>query len=271
MSIASLVQACLPQSLQDRVRPVYHALRQLGCRYFCPVCELKVRAFLPIPPFYAEQLARHGSSISSADSETCNAEGYSCPNCGAADRDRLYALYLSRRLGEGATAGFRLLDIAPAAQLSALIRRNFPIEYRTADLHMQGVDDKIDLTHMDFYADASFDAFICSHVLEHVTEDRAAMSELFRILKPGGWGIAMVPISLGITDIFEDPTKTTEAERWKFFGQHDHVRLYSRSGFLMRLRQAGFRTHELGVEFFGEATFESCGIARQSILYVVGK
>lgn len=261
----------LPNPIRIPLRNLYRAWQVRDSAFFCPVCETKVLGFVPLPSFYWEQIAKNNSDLRIEDSETCNYEGYSCPNCEASDRDRLYALYLNKRLVATSPDGFHMLDIAPAAALSRHIRRRYRIEYRTSDLYMKGVDDQVDITRMDCYADASFDAFICSHVLEHIPDDRAAMSELFRILKPKSWGIAMVPISLSMPEIREDPTKTTEAERWQYFGQYDHVRVYNRAGFLERLREAGFKTSALGNEFFGAQAFARHGIAPQSILYVVEK
>jgi SAM-dependent methyltransferase len=274
MRLISHAVRFLPEAARSRILPAYRAYRAWQARhsiFFCPVCENKVLGFSPLPAFYWKQLAQYGSDLRIEDSETCNYKGYSCPLCDASDRDRLYALYLDKRLGKMSLGSFRMLDIAPAMALSQHIRRRYRIEYRTADLYMPSVDDRLDITRMDSYANDSFDAFICSHVLEHIPDDRAAMSELFRILKHGGWGIVMVPISISMREIREDPTKTTEAERWKYFGQNDHVRVYTRTGFLERLHETGFKTLILGSEFFGEETFAKCGVAQQSIVYLVEK
>lgn len=241
--------------------------------FFCPVCEERVPGFSPLPDFYFQELEEHGSDLHISDGETCNFKAYQCPHCGATDRDRLYALYLANRLPSTAAqqASFCLLEIAPAAPLSKHIKRKYRIRYRTADFFQKHVDDRVDITRMGCYADASFDAFICSHVLEHVNDDRKAMAELWRVLKPGGWGIAMVPILLTLHEIREDPTKTTPAERWKYFGQGDHVRLYSRDGFARRLREAGFVVRQFGRDFFKAEQMARCGLSATSVLYVVEK
>jgi len=264
----------LLKAVQSRLSRGYRFWLARNWVFYCPICKSKVQNFLPLPAFYAEEFAKHGSDLRIEDGETCNYKGYSCPNCDASDRDRLYALYLDKRLGEKCKERlhyFQMLDIAPAKALSQHIRLQYRIHYRTADLYMPGVDDRVDITSMDCYPDAYFDAFICSHVLEHIPDDKKAMSELFRILKPGGWGIAMVPLSLRIQEFREDPTKTTEAERWKYYGQYDHVRLYTRQIFIERLRAAGFKISMLGSDFFGEQAFTQCGIDLQSVLYVVEK
>lgn len=271
MNATAVAKSLLPRPVRQAIRPHYQRVRALFSGCYCPVCEQKVPPFAPLPTFYREQLLKHGSELLNDECETCNMNAYSCRICMAADRDRLYALYLARRLGPSPSNQFRMLDIAPARPLSAHIRRKYSIIYRTADLFMEGVDDRVDLTKMDCYSNDSFDAFICSHVLEHIPDDRKALSELFRVLKPGGWGIAMVPISKKLEQIREDPSAQTEADRWRLFGQGDHVRLYTRNGFLARLREAGFSVIELGQDFFGRDQFIRHGITETSMLYVVEK
>ena len=113
--------------------------------------------------------------------------------------------------------------------------------------------------------------YYCSHVLEHVPDDKKALCELYRILKPQGLGILMVPIILDLAEIDEEPTVIDETERWRRFGQNDHVRLYSKNGFIKRVKDAGFLIHQYGKDYFGEKLFEQNGITNQSILYVVEK
>ena len=136
---------------------------------------------------------------------------------------------------------------------------------------MDGVDDRVDVMDMNTYGDNQFDFFICSHVLEHVVDDKKALGELYRVLKPRGQGVLMVPIVLGVEKIDEDPSITDPAERWRRFGQYDHVRLYSKRGFLDRVSEAGFRIYEHGWEYFGEDVFTRNGVNRQSKLYIVEK
>jgi SAM-dependent methyltransferase len=253
---------------QQRIGFAWH--RRFG-PYYCPVCQMRVGGFNPLPAFFAEQWQSHGFDASAIEPETLNAAQYSCPRCNASDRDRLYALDLGGRLA-GQPGGFKLVDFAPSSPLRQWIKNAFQIHYRSADLLMQDVDDRVDLTDMAIYPTASVDAFICSHILEHIPNDTRAMRELFRILKPGGWGILMVPICLRLREIFEDPAKaTTEADRWRYFGQGDHVRIYSKQGFLDRVSSVGFKMQQFGVSHFGENAFRRCGITRKSVLYVVEK
>lgn len=201
-----------------------------------------------------------------------NAKQYVCPSCGASDRCRLYALYILQLMNQGSMRnGFALLDIAPSLPLQTFLQRIPNITYHTADKYMKGVDFTLDITQMDSIESDSYDMFICSHVLEHVDDDRKALSELFRILKPGGSGIIMVPIVLKLQEIDEDPGIIDEATRWKRFGQYDHVRLYSKAGFMQRIQESGFTLKAYGVEHFGEAVFRECGISLKSVLYVGSK
>ena len=271
--MAYLCSRLFYQLVPARGRSIINA--RLGSRrpFFCPVCEDPVSGFAPLPHFYSQQLKQHGSDLRLENCETCNFKAYQCAHCGASDRDRFYALFLAGRLpsNDAQQTAFSLLDIAPSGPLSRHITRKYGIHYRTADLFLKNVDDRVDITAMTCYANDSFDAFICSHVLEHVPDDRKALGELWRILKPGGWGIAMVPIDISLPEIREDPACDNPALRWKHFGQGDHVRLYSRQGFIQRLQQAGFRVNELGQEQFRAEAMTRCGVAPSSILYVVEK
>ena len=249
---------------------IRHALKSLSLgRYTCIVCNNRIHDFEPLPKYYHEKAAQYGYKPSFDDAETLNYKQYFCPSCGVSDRDRLYALFISKYLSENNVSKMTMLEIAPSKALSKFIKKTGRINLRTADLNMQEVDDKIDITNMQNYADSSFDSFICSHVLEHVADDRKALSELYRILKPGGWGILMVPIILGIDEIDEDPTLEDEGERWRRFGQNDHIRRYSKKGFLDRVEAAGFRVNQYGSEYFGVEVFQKNAINEKSILYIV--
>ena len=240
--------------------------------FVCPVCDKKVKEFLPLGTFYVENKRKYGNPYTVSDVETMNDKHYSCPHCSASDRDRLYALYFRRRFPQpDSVPSIRLLDIAPSRPLRIFLSRYKRFTYQSADLTMEGVDDKVDMTDMSIYRSASFDVFICSHVLEHVPDDKKALSELFRVLSPGGWSILMVPINLVITQIDEDPSITDVGERWRRFGQHDHIRLYSKQGFITRVENAGFIVRQFGVDFFGMQAFQKHGISEKSVLYVVEK
>lgn len=178
-----------------------------------------------------------------------------CPWCGATDRARLIHLYLTQILGMAFGPGrredgavepadaphdghLRLLHIAPAPPLERWLRTLHHVRYVTADLERVGVDVRLDLTRLPWAAQ-SFDAVLCNHVLEHVPDDRAALRELRRVLRPGGWAVVQVPLARALEATLEDPTISTADERERHYGQADHVRLYGRD-YPDRLRGAGF-------------------------------
>jgi SAM-dependent methyltransferase len=192
----------------------------VGRRYECPCCGWRLRAFTT----KRGVLARSDS-------------GY-CPRCNAKARHRRLWLYLTAHASLG-EPGLRLLEVAPWWSLSRALRQVPGLHYTSVDLvrSHDGVTDIGDVTALRF-ADASFDALLCIHVLEHVTDDRRAMSELHRVLRPGGWAIVSVPIRLD-SDTHEDPTVTSPEERLRLFGEKGHVRFYGRD-FRNRLEGAGF-------------------------------
>lgn len=240
--------------------------------FYCPVCNKNLTHFDRLPDYYFELFDKYQYIHSIFCGETFNLLKYSCPNCGAADRDRLYALYLKKRFSEiNQTLKYKFIDFAPAPSLANFIKSYIFLDYRSADLLMEGVDDKADLTNLTIYKDESVDFFLCSHMLEHIQEDVKAMQELYRILKNDGWGILMVPISLSLKTIYENPEILTEEDRWKHFGQNDHVRMYSKQGFIDRVKSVGFKIQEFDINYFGEETFDKCGIHHHSVLYIVSK
>jgi predicted SAM-dependent methyltransferase len=241
-------------------------------RFFCPACRNEVDGFLPIGWSLLEKMNDHGYIFSIFQGETFDPIKYFCPRCRASDRSRLYALFfeqLFHTLPDDSV--FKFIDFAPAAELRTFFRANRFIDYRTADLLAHGVDDRVDIMNMEMYETSSVDMFLCSHVLEHVEDDGRAMRELYRILKPAGIGVVMVPIALSLESTYEDPSITTEAGRWKHFGQNDHLRIYAKKDFVKQLKDSGFLLREYTAEDFGEDAFIRHGISKRSVLYVVSK
>ncbi|HXY53892.1 MAG TPA: methyltransferase domain-containing protein [Nitrospirota bacterium] len=264
-----LISDHVPQVLKDILGQVNKVLYR-GAKYKCPLCLNNLRSFLPLPSEFRIALEIQGRRFTASDFETLNVDEYLCPVCRCADRDRLSALFL-KRLPKEPQSKKTLLHFAPERALSFYLRRNFRYSYRTADLFRKDVDDRVDISRMDNYATSSIDCFICSHVLEHVQDDASAVKELFRILKPTGWGILLAPIIPDLARTYEDPSKTTEMERLQYFGQKDHLRVYGKTDFINLLKAAGFKVSQLGAKFFGENELERHGIAKRSCLYVVHK
>jgi SAM-dependent methyltransferase len=160
-----------------------------------------------------------------------------CPGCGSHERHRALWLYLDHCLHVG-EADISLLHFAPEHALRGRLAALGRVRLTTADLEQEDVDVRADITALPF-DDRAFDAILCSHVLEHVHDDRAAMRELRRVLRPGGWALVMVPLDLTRRETFEDDSITSPEERERAFLQDDHVRLYA-PDLADRLSEAGF-------------------------------
>ena len=234
----------------------------------CPLCTQHFANFLPIPEPYVRQQQSFGVTYSLDDFETLNLGQYLCPVCGAMDRDRLYALYVRDHLARRPGEVLRVLDIAPGKALSQWLRGLPDVVYRSGDLDPTLADEQVDVTDMSAFEDGAFDLIVCSHVLEHVNDDRRAMRELRRVLAPGGHAILMVPILTTATTTDEDPSETRPLQRWRRFGQDDHVRMYAKRDWLSRLRETGWHMVELDRATFGDDVFRTHGIAERSVLYV---
>jgi SAM-dependent methyltransferase len=244
--------------------------RYLGSDYQCPVCGVRLRAFRPLWKSYWRDVAKFAPIHPPTAMETLNLEHFSCPRCDAFDRDRLIAIYLEnvfRTFDRSRT--YRLLEFAPAHALHRKLKTYPFIACRSADLLRKTVDERVDLTNMVAYPDRSLDIILCSHILEHIPEDRKAMGEIARVLKPDGFAVILVPLVIGIDETHEDPSLNTEALRWKYFGMGDHVRQYGKRDFIERLQFTGLNVEQLGIDHFGAEAFRHAGIARNSVLYVV--
>jgi len=139
----------------------------------------------------------------------------------------------------------RVLHFAPEDAVAAQIQKSGNVEYETADIVPGRAKHTLDIERID-EGIGEFDLILCSHVLEHV-DDRKALSEMFRVLKPNGQLVALVPVVEGWARTFEDSSKTTEKERELYFGQSDHVRMYG-ADFRDRVRSAGFVLGEFTAE-----------------------
>jgi predicted SAM-dependent methyltransferase len=161
-----------------------------------------------------------------------------CPQCASLERHRALYLYLNERTNLFSAEPLRLLHYAPETSLMKVFREHRNINYVTTDLDLWFVSVRMDITD-NLFRDDVFDMILCSHVLEHVPDDRQAMRELFRVLRPGGVALVLVPIFHYQADTIELDTILTPEEREQAFGQHDHVR---RPGmdYPMRLADAGF-------------------------------
>lgn len=161
-----------------------------------------------------------------------------CPACESLERHRLLFSYLN--LHPELTLGKSILHFAPESAIERYLTQQEPNEYITADLAPGRAD--IVLSIEDITWSNHFDLIIASHILEHVN-DRIALRELYKSLKPGGLAIVMVPIVEGWASTYENAQVKTDAERLRHFGQEDHIRVYGRD-LRTRIQDAGFSLEE---------------------------
>ena len=209
-------------------RSVYYALRAVlfkGRRYECPVCGGRFRRFLP-----AGIVKRPNAA---------------CPRCSSLERHRLLWLYLQRET-DLLAGPRRVLHIAPEFCFWRVMKTLPGLYHISIDRNDFLADCRMDITNLGLKSE-SFDCLLCMHVLEHVPDDRKALGEMKRILKPGAWAIIGVPIDHTREATFEDPRATSDADRLALFGQADHVRVYGNDA-ARRFERAGFEV--TGVDYF---------------------
>ncbi len=188
----------------------------------CPVCGASARRFL------AFGLDRRR-----------NAE---CPSCGSVERHRLLWLYLSRH-SDLARGRHRVLHTAPEPFMEKALDRLPRLRRVSVDRFNPNADVQADLTALPF-PDHRFDVVLSSHVLEHIRDDEAAIAELARVLRPGGWAAIMVPYDPKLPVTEEGRDVESPAERLARFGHPYHYRNYG-ADFTSRLAAAGFRVSVL--------------------------
>lgn len=225
----------------------------------CPYCKHTFERFIPWPDIF---------DFPKCEYEMWNKETATCPVCHAYDRERLYKLYIERET-DLLEKPQSLLHIAPEKNLRTWLIGHRNISYVSGDLMPQDIETvRIDITAIPYKND-TFDVIICSHVLEHITEDQKAMKELYRVLKPDGWSILQVPIALNIEKILEDPSITSPQARKDHFGQNDHVRIYNKEGYLSRLQSAGFHVIQYNfADKYGLEEAKCYGLSEKDTLYI---
>lgn len=168
------------------------------------------------------------------------------------------------------TKTYKVLHIAPEQEFLRKFKKMKNLDYISADLYSPIVDVKADILDLPF-ENESYDIVFCNHVLEHIEDDQKAMSELYRVMKKGGWGILQVPMKNSLEKTYEDFSITDPKEKQKHFGQYDHVRWYGMDYF-DRLKNVGF---EVDINYYSKTfsadQIKKYGLIANEILPVVYK
>jgi SAM-dependent methyltransferase len=215
VSVAAL-KAALPTRLKVFLRRSFlrlSSLANIGSRVACPCCGGRFRKFARFHGLHDQ-----------------------CPSCGSLMRQRAITLYLRDVLNVPETGG-QVLHIGPAEAIRRWITAFPSVRYVSADIEPHVADVEADITDLPF-RDESFDLLICLHVLEHVEDDKTAIRELYRVLRPGGKAVVQLPPS-PFEETLEDAKVTDPADRERLFGQYDHVRLAG-ADYIHRLEEPGF-------------------------------
>ncbi|GMN05758.1 class I SAM-dependent methyltransferase [Croceitalea sp. MTPC5] len=231
------------------VRPLL-ALYLKGKKYVDPIDNKGFRKFLP----YGYENPR---------------EGVLSPSTLSLERHRLLWLYLKNETNFFKDE-LKVLHFAPEQAFYKRFRKLDNITYQTTDLNSPLADVKADICNLPFDSNA-YDVILCNHVLEHIPDDAKAMKELYRVLKPGGWGIFQIPQDISRETTFEDDSITDRKERARIFGQYDHVRIYGKDYF-DKLKNAGFKVEQ--VDYTSKLTTEEVDryrLAKGEIIPLVRK
>ncbi|MBS1950219.1 MAG: class I SAM-dependent methyltransferase [Bacteroidetes bacterium] len=218
-----------------------------GDKVECMVCTHQYKKFLP----YGRIRVR---------------ENALCPNCLSLERHRLMWLYLKNKTNFFSDR-LKVLHIAPEPCFIKPFEKQHGENYITADIESPLAKVKMDIHQIPF-GENHFDVVLCNHVLEHVRDDIKAMTEIHRVLKPGGWAILQVPFFSPMNDhTFEDNSITDPRERERIFGQDDHVRKYGRD-YPQRIAQSGLIPSEenLSSSYSDEEAFYF-GISKAEVIY----
>ena len=219
-SMKAILKEIIPRKYLIRVKNIYLFMRSIfyaGNKYYCPCCEGRFSKFLSLKN-YPESYVM-------------------CPRCESLERHRLLWMYLTEKTNMF-SGKKKVLHIAPEFSFLKLLSKMNGIDYVSADKESPFAEVKMDITKIQ-YDDNSFDIVFCNHVLEHIPDDKKAMQEIYRVLKPGGWAILQSPVNMKLERTFEDPKVVSPRERQRIFGQRDHVRKYGKD-YSERLSNCGF-------------------------------
>jgi SAM-dependent methyltransferase len=238
-------------------------IKHWGFKYHCPICG-----------FHSSDMDLCGETSSILEDMHIVGGGRrkaKCWVCRSRDRERLVFLYLRDYLHVlNPKVKIKILHMAPEPNLFYIFSKKRNIDYTCGDLFTEGYTYPKEVQNMNLLnlpqADNTFDIVLCNHVLEHISEDTRAMSEIFRVLKPGGTAILQVPISQKLEKTYEDFTITSPEERKRVFGQKDHVRIYGQD-YKDRLSSVGFN-----VKLFHDfSRYKKNCLNPEEVLYVCQK
>ena len=204
LTYKALTRARKPILRTDVGLAVFRFVHRNRQSFLCPICNYSG----PFADLYPETRVRRHAS---------------CPRCGSAERHRLQYLILQELAPRFDYATMSVLHVAPEPFFARHFKRTFR-SYTSTDLSRNNVDYRADLCALPF-ADCSFDLVFASHVLEHIKDDRQAIAEIERVMRPGGIAVLPVPI-LSPTTVEYPVPNPHEAGHVRAPGADYYERLY---------------------------------------------
>lgn len=182
-----------------------------------------------------------------------------CKKCQSKERHRHLYLFLEKYKDLLFNQNEKqVLHWAPEQCIKTTLLK-YQINYTGADLSPKNKSiKKLNITNITL-PNESIDIIVCSHVLEHVIEDKKAMQECYRVLKSDAWAIFIVPIYSALKTTFEDKSIVSKKDRQFWFDQKDHVRKYGLD-FKNKLENSGFKVTIFPVESLDKKIAEKYGI-----------
>lgn len=259
--IETLVQKIIPKHVFKNYL-AYKRQKQIrqyeGDKVKCSICNSEFRSFAPF-----------------GRDKRKNAR---CLTCDSLERHRLLWKFITEKkkiFGSGKK--IKLMHFGPEKSFYDVLSEHPQIEYVPCDFVPEQYGDmgKVPLTKVDIidipFPDNYFDVILCTHVLEHIPDDKKAMSELLRVMKPAGWGVFQVPIDYNREKTYEDFSITSPQARKKAFGRAGHVRWYGRD-YKQRLQAVGFKvTEDDYVKGFTEQEIFRFGLLPSEFIYYCEK
>lgn len=153
--------------------------------------------------------------------------------------------------------GMSVLNVGASGEVGsrlsqALTQNNPPIELISTDIDPDRNPDVVcDVCDMPF-SDNSFDAVFLIEVLEHVHNPPKALSEIYRVLKPGGILIFSVPFIFPLHDRPGDYFRYTKYGLKLLLTEYDQVCIFERNSFceaitVLKLRLIIERSYKLRI------------------------
>ena len=240
-------------------RKIYYT----GNEYFCPICNKYARKFIkygknndPIKKY---------KIISSGKRENCI-----CPNCFSKDRERFLYIFFSYFQSKSfINKNSSILHFSPEKSLRNYFFKNDFKNYKTADFFDEKANYKIDLEN---YANHNqkYDLIICNHVLEHIHNDKVALKNINNLLNEKGYAILLTPFSKLIEEDIYMGMSLSYEKQLEYYGQEDHVRIYSQKNLISKIENAGFNLKLMKLDEFSSIK-KKMGLINEERIFLAQK